>query len=209
VNVTSLPKEYISSIQSADLLTTEAERCSCLSGLIAELFDRSRRHARTSVMVTSPHRKAGVSFICSYIAAELASRGAKVLLVDAHALLDVRTLSSRSVTSLCRQVGPHYLWVLGKEETAGLRGGESKGRSSAIGILLHELERDFPYLLIDAPALSAGPDCELFATSVYGTVIVTRTNQTQVAELQKTYKALTALGGRVLGSVFNAHLSQK
>ena len=122
-------------------------------------------------MFTAPHRKAGVSFICTGMATELALRGEKVLLVDAHALLAVRTFSPRSVTALCKKMGPHHLWVLSMEETVGWRI-DPKGRSSAAGALLRELERDFPYLLIDAPALSVAQDANLLSTSVYGTVIV-------------------------------------
>lgn len=196
-------EDNIAEIQPNELLSGPAQQ-SYFSGLIAQLFDRSRRSLRTAVMFTSPHRKAGVSFICTGIAAELASRGEKVLLVDAHALLAVRTFSPRSVTALCKKVGPHHLWVLSMEETVGWSI-DPKGRSSTVGALLRELERDFPYLLIDAPALSVAPDANLLATSVYGTVIVARTNQTREEQLKRTCQTLTTLGGRVLGSVFNAH----
>jgi len=156
-------------------------------------------------MLTSPLAQAGVSFICSCIAAELALQGAKVLLIDARALLAVRAFSPRLVIAHCRRIGPLQLWVLGLEDTTGLKASSKDERNGAIGALLHELEQEFPYLLIDAPALSSGGDANLLATSVYGTVVVARSGQTGEAELKTAQKTLSAFGGRLLGSVFNAH----
>lgn len=204
MKVRFIHEENISEIPPNELLVEPIQR-SYFSGLIAQLFDRSRRRSKTAVMFTSPHRKAGVSFICTSIAAELAVQGEKVLLIDAHALLAIRTFSPRSVTALCKRVSHNHLWVLGMEETVGWNVSAEEDKTSSIGTLLRELERNFPYLLIDAPALSEGKDANLLATSVYGTVIVARTNQTRDEELKRTCQTLTAFGGRVLGSVFNAH----
>lgn len=204
MKLTFINEENIPEMVSQELLAEPAKH-SHFSGLIAQLFDRSKRRSRSTVMFTSPHRRAGVSFICSGVAAELASQGEKVLLMDAHALLAIRTFSPRSVAALCRRIGPNHLWVLGMEETVGWTMCAEEDKSSAIGTLLRELERDFPYLLVDAPALSEGKDASLLATSVYGTVIVARTNQTRDEELKRTCQTVSAFGGRVLGSVFNAH----
>lgn len=204
MTTSALPKESVSSNSLTEIIP-EPTRSSPFTGLIAELFDRSERTMRTGVMVTSTHRQAGVSFVCSCIAAELAAKGAKVLLVDAHALLAVRMYPSDLVVSLCRKVGPHELWVLGMEEVDGVVLGTEEICGSAIGTLLHALERKFPYLLIDAPAVSAGPDAHLLATSIYGTVLVTRADQTRDVELKHTHEALTEFGGRVVGTIFNGH----
>lgn len=204
MNVTSISEDYAPSIPSSEFLPELCKR-SYFSGLIDEIFDRSQKKSRMGVMFTSPLRDAGVSFICSGIASELALHGAKVLLVDSRALLSLRTLSPRSVTTLCRRVGPLQLWVLGMEEAASAKPNTTDDRAGSFNALLHELEQDFPYLLIDAPALSTGVDANLLATSVYGTVIVARSGQTGEAELKRAHKTLTAFGGRLLGTVFNAH----
>jgi succinoglycan biosynthesis transport protein ExoP len=204
MRVTSISEEYVSGLPSNEFFPELSKR-SCFSSLIAEIFDKSRKNSRTGVMLTSPLRQAGVSFVCSCIAAELALQGAKVLLIDARALLAVRTFSPRSVITRCRRIGPLQLWVLGLEDIAGLKATSKDDRTGAIGTLLHELEQEFPYLLIDAPALSSGGDANILATSVYGTVIVARKGQTGESELKKARKALSAFGGRLLGSVFNAH----
>jgi tyrosine-protein kinase Etk/Wzc len=204
MKVTSISEEYVTSIPSSEFLPELTKR-SCFSGLIAEIFDRSRKHSRSSVMLTSPSPQSGVSFICSSIAVEMALHGAKVLLVDARALLSVRSLSPLSVTALCRRVGPLQLWVLGKEEISTAKAGVKDDGNNAVGTLVHELEQDFPYLLIDAPALSAATDANLLATAVYGTVIVARNGQTGETELKRAHKSLTEFGGRLLGTVFNAH----
>jgi succinoglycan biosynthesis transport protein ExoP len=204
MRVTSISEEYFSGLP-ANEFSPELIKRSYFTGLIAEIFDRSRKTSRTGVMLTSPLRNAGVSFICSCIAAELALQGAKVLLIDARALVAIRACPPRSVIALCKRIGPLQLWVLGLEETAVLKATTKNDRSSTLGALLHELGQEFPYLLIDAPALSTGRDASLLATSVYGTVIVARSGQTGEAELKQAHKALGEFGGRLLGSIFNAH----
>jgi Mrp family chromosome partitioning ATPase len=183
---------------------TEPVAYSCFSPLIEKLFDRAQRLSPSAVMVTSPHRKAGVSFICSNIAAELAQRGERVLLADSHALLALRMSPARSVAALCRRVGEN-LWVLGMAELAGRHAIAEIAGSSAVGTQLRELERVFSFVLIDAPALADEMDAKLLATVVYGTVLVARANQTRDEDLERESQALTTFGGRVLGSVFNAH----
>jgi succinoglycan biosynthesis transport protein ExoP len=204
MRVTSISEEYVSGLPSTEF-SPELTKRSYLSGLIAEIFDKSQRNSRTGVMLTSPLRNAGVSFICSCIAAELALQGAKVLLIDARALLAVRTYSPRTVIVSCKRIGPLQLWVLGLAETTELKATTKNDRSGTIGTLLHELEQEFPYLLIDAPALSAGRDANLLAASVYGTLIVARSGQTGEAELKQAHKEIGGFGGRLLGSIFNAH----
>jgi len=48
-------------------------------------------------------------------------------------------------------------------------------------------------------------EANLFATSVYGTVLVARQGSTSIKDLQKAQSDLSAFGGKILGSVFNAH----
>jgi Mrp family chromosome partitioning ATPase len=204
MNVTSISEDYVPNISSSEFLPELAKR-RYFSGLIDEVFDRSQKNTRMGVMFTSPLRHAGVSFICSGVASELALSGAKVLLVDARALLSIRTLLPRAASALCRRVGPLQLWVLGMEEVADLKTVTKNDRSGSFNTLLHELEKDFPYLLIDAPALSSGVDANLLATAVHGTVMVARNGQTGEIELKRAHKTLTEFGGRLLGTIFNAH----
>lgn len=204
MKVTAISEEY-----SPDLLPVmrlpKAKIRTCLSRLIAEVFERSEDDSKAGIMLTSPDREAGVSFICSNMAAELALQGMNVLLADARALLSVRFLSPMNVANLCRRVGPLQLWVLGAEEVADAEKKFTPETSGSIESLLCSLEREFPFLLIDAPALSAGNDASLLATQVYGTVLVVRNGRTDKSELQKAQKSLSAFGGRIIGSVFNAH----
>ena len=178
---------------------------SCFSRLITELFDHSQRNSPSTVMLTSPHRKAGVSFICSNIAVELALQGEKVLLVDGRALLSVRLSPLQSVNLLCRRIGPLDLWVLAMEDVNGRSTSTETLTSSAVSAQIRELEKFYTYVLIDAPALSVGVDANILAASVYGTLLVARADHTRDEELRKACRTLRAVGGLVLGSVFNAH----
>jgi succinoglycan biosynthesis transport protein ExoP len=186
-------------------LPIERTQRSCFSGLIEELFDRSHRRGPTAVMLTSPRRKAGVSFICSNIAVELALQGESVVLIDAHALLAVRDFAPQSATVLCRRIGPSDLWVLGMEDVLGRSTSRQTLTGSDINTKLRELERAFTYVLVDAPALSVGRDANVLAPSVHGTLMVARAIQTSDADLRKACRVLRAAGGLVLGSVFNLY----
>lgn len=201
---TYLDEEEVTESPASEL-KAEPPQPGYFSGLITELFDTSQRSGPTAVMVTSPHRRAGVSFVCSNIAVELALQGESVLLVDAHALLAVRESMPQSVTVLCRRVGPPSLWVLGMNDVLGRSANPERLTSSQVNAKLRELERAFTYVLIDAPALSIGMDANILAASVYGTLIVARANHTSNEELKKACRILRAVGGLVLGSVSNAH----
>jgi Mrp family chromosome partitioning ATPase len=199
-----MDEEETKGVLAGELPIERTER-SCFSGLIEELFDQSQRSGPSTVMVTSPHRRAGVSFICSNIAIELALQGESVVLIDAHALLSVREFTSQSATVLCRRVGPSDLWVLGMEDVRGRSTNRQTLASSDVNTKLRELERVFTYVLVDAPALSAGRDANILAPSVHGTLMVARAIQTNDAELRRACRVLRAAGGLVLGSVFNLY----
>jgi len=203
----SLLEEYLPAAESTDFAFEKLRfsRFSRFSRFIAATFDRSREEARTSIMLTSPLKEAGVSFICCSIAAELAQRGERVLLVDAHALVAARTLLPLTVASLCRRVGSHSLWVLGSKEIASFENTHVRHEEETCCSILRELERDFTYVLIDAPALTAALDAELLSSAVYGTVLVVRSGSTSGSDLTRAHRRLTAFGGRVLGTLFNAH----
>jgi Mrp family chromosome partitioning ATPase len=204
MNLTSILDEDFTDIPSVESLASTTTR-NYWSSLIECLFDRPQRSSPSAVMVTAPHRKTGVSFICTSIAAELAAQSEKVLLIDAHAFRAARGYPLRGLPALCKRVGPLNLWVLGMEET-GLRNvSPDAEESAALGTRLRILELDFTVILIDAPALSAGTDAKVLASLVRGTVMVARANRTRSEDLKKGCQLLTSSGGRILGSIFNAH----
>jgi Mrp family chromosome partitioning ATPase len=89
------------------------------------------------------------------------------------------------------------------EDVVGRSANPEALTSHEINSKLRELERAFTYVLIDAPALSVELDANILAASVYGTLIVARASQTRDEELRKACRVLRAVGGLVLGSVFN------
>ena len=87
-----MSKSVLNAERSPRLLHTEeagssVRRYSYFSELIETVFSREFDPRCKPILFTSPNSGAGVSFVCSFIATELASQGGKVLLADVQALL--------------------------------------------------------------------------------------------------------------------------
>ena len=66
------------------------------------------------------------------------------------------------------------------------------------------MSEQFTHVLLDAPALSVSDDALSLAAAVRGIVLVAKVGATTKRELLQAQQQFEALGGRVLGSVYNA-----
>jgi Mrp family chromosome partitioning ATPase len=157
-------------------------------------------------MFTSVDPGVGVSFLCSAITADLASRGKKVLLADAEAIAALGGVGlSRNVMSFCEPVGNKSAYVL-RRRGSPLDDGFNGASASAI---LAALRKEFSYIVIDAPALSASSTALLFAAAADGIVLVAEAGKTETARFASICRKLISLGGRLYGSVLNTHASEE
>lgn len=154
-------------------------------------------------MFVSPHPGAGVSFISSYVATELAALGGRVLLADAQGLVALTRMPVQLAVKQVERIELSRLWVLGSRQI-GLPLDDERDTTSSLASIMSALRDDFPYIVIDAPALSVSDDAIKLATIVHGTVLVAQAEHTLKQEVRAACDRFTSLGGRVLGSVYNA-----
>jgi Mrp family chromosome partitioning ATPase len=69
--------------------------------------------------------------------------------------------------------------------------------------LLPELQREFDYVLIDAPPIVSGDDSVVLGRSAEGIVLVLRANASRRETARKAVQNLESANVRVLGAVLN------
>ena len=174
--------------------------------------DRSR-----VVVVSGMESGNGCSWICARMAEVLAAQTAgSVCVVDAnlrspglhrefgvtnhYGLTDALQGSEpirRFVTSLSRP----NLWLLSC-------GAEVEGMQTMLGsdrmrALLPELQREFDYVLIDAPSMGLGDDSVMLGRGAEGVILVLRANMSRRESARKAVRDLENANVRVLGAVLN------
>ena len=154
-------------------------------------------------MFTSPDSGAGVSFVSSYVATELAGLGGRVLLAEAQTLIGLARRPAHEVLKGPERVDLSRLWVLGPKQ-ASLRLAEERTPVSSVASVLAALGGEFTQIVIDAPARSASDDAIALATAVHGTVFVAQAGRTAKSDIERARAMFNSLGGRVLGSIYNA-----
>jgi|HubBroStandDraft_4_1064222.scaffolds.fasta_scaffold30955_3 protein-tyrosine kinase len=103
----------------------------------------------------------------------------------------------RFVTSLSRP----NLWLLSC-------GAEVEGMQTMLGsdrmrALLPELQREFDYVLIDAPSMGSGDDSVMLGRGAEGVILVLRANTSRRETARKAVRDLENANVRVLGAVLN------
>jgi capsular exopolysaccharide synthesis family protein len=159
----------------------------------------------------------GCSWICARMAEVLASQvSGSVCVVDAnlrspglhrefnvpnhYGLTDALQVTEpirRFVTSLTRP----NLWLLSCG--AQVEGMETMLSSDRMRALLPELQREFDYVLIDAPPIESGDECAVLARNAEGIILVLRANASRRESARKAVRDLEIANVRVLGAVLN------
>jgi MinD-like ATPase involved in chromosome partitioning or flagellar assembly len=103
----------------------------------------------------------------------------------------------RFVTSLSRP----NLWLLSCG--AEIEGMQTMLGSDRMRALLPELQREFDYVLIDAPPMEAGDDSVMLSRHAEGIVLVLRAHSTRRETARKAVRDLENADVRVLGAVLN------
>ena len=185
--------------------------------LVQRVFFAPGTEGSRLVVVSGTESGNGCSWICARMAEVLSAQvSATVCVVDANLrspglhrefgvsnhfgladALQVRDPVRRFVTQLSRP----NLWLLScgaeTEKSQTLLGSE-RMRS-----LLPELQREFDYVLIDAPPLRAGDDALVLGRNAEGVVLVLRANASRRETARKAVQDLEAANVRVLGAVLN------
>jgi len=169
------------------------------------------------VVVSGMESGTGASWICARMAEVLASQvSGSVCVVDAnlrapglhrefgvpnhYGLTDALQVSDpirRFVTSLSRP----NLWLLSC-------GAEVEGMQTMLGsdrmrAILPELQREFDYVLVDAPPMDASDDSVILGRGAEGIVLVLKAHSSRRESARKAVRDLENASVRVLGAVLN------
>lgn len=170
-----------------------------------------------AIVVSGMESGNGCSWICARMAEVLASQvSGSVCVVDAnlrspglhrefgvpnhYGLTDALQVTDpirRFVTSLSRP----NLWLLSC-------GAEVDGMATMLGsdrmrALLPELQREFDYVLIDAPPIETSDDSLMLSRHAEGIVLVLRAHSSRRETARKAVRNLESANVRVLGAVLN------
>jgi Mrp family chromosome partitioning ATPase len=185
--------------------------------LVQKLFRPNGQAAPKTVMFAAIDSKNACSWLCAVIARLLAeSVSGSVCLVESnfrapalprmlgvenHYGLADALRHEGAVRSFAKQVGPGNLWLLSSgsrhEDSLNLLNGDRmKERVS-------ELRKEFDYLLMDAPPLTAFADAMVLGRLVDGVVLVLEANETRREAALQVTDSLRKSKIPVLGAVLN------
>jgi capsular exopolysaccharide synthesis family protein len=203
-------------LQPLQLKMEEAQRDEIFK-LVQRVFLLPGADRGRLVVVSGMESGNGCSWICARMAEVLASQvTGSVCVVDANLrtpglhnefgvsnhfgltnALQVSEPIRRFVTSLSRP----NLWLLSCG--AEIDGMQSMLGSDRMRALLPELQREFDYVLIDAPPMEAGDDSVMLSRHAEGIVLVLRAHSTRRETARKAVRDLENANVRVLGAVLN------
>ena len=212
VNVAPAPVEY----QPLQLKMEETQRDEIFK-LVQRVFLTPAAGRGRMVVVSGVESGNGCSWICARMAEVLASQvSGTVCVIDAnlrapglhrefnvpnhYGLTDALQVTEpirRFVTSLTRP----NLWLLScGAEVEGMQTMLSSDRMRAI---LPELQREFDYVLIDAPPMESGDDAIVLGRNAEGIVLVLRAHSSRREKARNAVRNLETSNVRVLGAVLN------
>jgi Mrp family chromosome partitioning ATPase len=185
--------------------------------LVQGLFLIPSQAAPKAVMFAAIDSKDGCSQLCAVIAKLLAESVSgsvclvegnlrtpslpKVLGVDNHHGLVDALRQESPIRGFTKQIGPNNLWLLssgslGPDSLNLLNGNRMRER-------VDELRREFDYLVIDSPPLSAYADGMVLGRIADGVVLVLEANATRREAALRVTESLRTTRIPVLGAVLN------
>ena len=195
----------------------QSETAESLRALRTQLNARWVSKHKTLV-VTSPGRGEGRSWLAANLATVFAQVGKRTLLIDAdmrfprqHHLFNINStvglsalLTGRAGREIVTRIHPQLrLFVLGAG-TIPPNPQELLGRP-VFDLVLEMFSAQYDFVVIDTPAACEVADAHVIAARVDAAIILARKNHTRQAQLLATMKNMTESGVNVLGSVITEH----
>lgn len=184
---------------------------SALISTVFEAVDSEGISHNRAVAFTSALPEADVSYVAQSFARELAIQTQRrVVIVDASAFHDLQVTDSKQVLRQCKQTGFDNLLTLPALEPSEIVSAEAPQRifgwhstPQIRQTYLNTLRRNFDYIIIDCPALSASSDVRALAPIIDGVAVVVGSMRKRVRKAQTTQDVVEALGAKFLGYILS------
>jgi Mrp family chromosome partitioning ATPase len=171
--------------------------------LIPAAFSMSLAEPARVVVFTSPAAGAGVSYISSSVAQELArSSSGSVLLIEAHLLEALRSETLQSLKAILNSAKQQQLAQV-TDQTVSIRAALYPAARRSIAELVGILRSEFNHIIVDAPALSGSDIALRYAAGVDAVVLVVEAGRTKVSAIAVASRRIQMAKGKVVGLVCN------
>jgi capsular exopolysaccharide synthesis family protein len=181
------------------------------TSLLYTLMDNPPR----TIVVTSPGPKEGKSTTCANLGVVLAQADKRTLIVDCdfrrpamHAVFGLRNFQG-VVNVLADEFSMQEVWHEPLPDLKVMTVGPIPSRpaelvgSNRFTQFLEKAQREFDYVLIDAPPTGPVSDPAILATQADGVLLVLDAQKTRKKALRKATRTLEAVGATILGTVMN------
>lgn len=179
-------------------------------------FSTARRDRLVTLVITSPGPSEGKSTTAANLAAVLASRGDRTLLIDA----DLRRGQLDRVFDTMRSPGLSDLLTSGTDVREAIQSDLGPGLdllpaghrppnpsellgSSAMAELLDGLHQSYRWILIDTPPVLAVSDPAVLAARADGVLLVVKSGETDGRAAWRAAEQLEKVKARIIGAVLN------
>jgi capsular exopolysaccharide synthesis family protein len=183
-----------------------------IRGLRSHILFMEKKNLRT-FLVTSSGYGEGKSTMIANLAVSLVEAGKKVVVIDANlrdpALHTIFAMTNDSGLSSTLLSGNEPFLKRSDSGLTVLTSGPATSDPSALIEsprminLLNHLKDEFDIVLVDSPAVLAGPDAELLASMVDGVVFVVNAGISEVNDCRRATQILKRINSRMLGIVMN------
>lgn len=208
-NVIADPKAFELQLESGlisledgnqDVTVTDASR---FAELIPAAFSLSPTEPARIVMFTAPASGAGVSYISSTVAHELArSSTGSVLLIEAQLLDVLRGEGLQSVKAILESARQGTLAQV-TAQTVSIRTALYPATRRSMAELFDILRSEFNHIIVDAPALSSSEVVVRYAAGVDAIVLVVEAGRIKSNAIAVACRRLQMAKGKVVGLVCN------
>ncbi len=166
-------------------------------GLLAKISHQAKGRG-TVLVITSPHRGAGVSTIAKAFVETIGEGDQQAILTDYRS----PRISSkdRNGASGGRASIKRNLWQLAEDHSEFDR---LSPRHINLANAIATLRRQYQYVVIDCPSIHESNDAVSLAQLVDGFVLVVEANKTQGAQIAYAERAIETSGGHIFGVVLN------
>ena len=194
----------------------ESDTSEAIRELRSELLTRWLHHGQNALAFVSAGRGAGRSYLSANVAASFAQLGERTLLIDA----DLRTPTQHEYFHLENRAGLSTV-LAGRHWTETIEPIANFGTLSVLpagpippnplellsrtefSVLMDEARRDYDVVIVDTPAAGRRADARLIAARCGSALMVVKTHEDRLDELEPFCDAVREYGAQVVGAVMN------